>query len=91
MATLGEMTAGVAHEIKNPLNFVNNFAEGSIDLLDDLQETLQAHLPEIPDDDREDVTIVHDIIEKGHDGSISLQSDAAQTTEITIRLPEITR
>ena len=40
MATLGQMTAGIAHEIKNPLNFVNNFAEGSTFLLEDLQATL---------------------------------------------------
>ncbi len=40
MATLGQMTAGIAHEIKNPLNFVNNFAEGSRELATELEESL---------------------------------------------------
>jgi signal transduction histidine kinase len=40
MASLGELTAGIAHEIQNPLNFVNNFSEVCVELFDEMEDAL---------------------------------------------------
>ncbi|WP_238804801.1 tetratricopeptide repeat-containing sensor histidine kinase [Emticicia aquatica] len=50
LASLGELTAGIAHEIQNPLNFVNNFSELSIDIAKELKEEIEKL--EIPEKDK---------------------------------------
>ena len=55
MASLGQLTARIAHEIKNPLNFVNNFADLSVELLDELKETTAPAINALGDEKRGEI------------------------------------
>ena len=68
MAALGQITAGIAHEIKNPLNFVNNFAEGSVSLAEELIETIEENGKEVSKDQLEDmIDLVGEFKQNAHD------------------------
>ncbi len=60
LASLGALTAGIAHEIKNPLNFVNNFADLSVELMDELREDIEKHKAAIPAKDYENIEALLD-------------------------------
>ena len=52
LVELGELTAGVAHEIRNPLNFMKNFSEASEELVAELREAIEHHVEDLKDDER---------------------------------------
>jgi signal transduction histidine kinase len=101
MASLGELTAGIAHEIQNPLNFVNNFSEVNTELIDEMKESVAKgnieDVLELADDIRENQQKISwhgkraDAIVKGMLEHARKSNGVKQTTDINALADEYLR
>ncbi|NIP37507.1 MAG: GAF domain-containing protein [Candidatus Dadabacteria bacterium] len=79
LASLGTLTAGIAHEIKNPLNFVNNFSDIALELTEELKEAMQQEKDRFSAELYEDIT---DIIENLQSNSVKINEHGKRADRI---------